>query len=128
MSRGKKIILISLLATLVLVGSIVGVVFAQTGNENNSSGKTLLARVATILGIDQQKLEDAFAQAQREMRDEALNNRLQELVKQGTITQEQADQYKQWRQSRPDIPLPGPFGHFGRGWGRPPCPPESPPQ
>lgn len=138
MSRSKKIMFISLFVVLVLGGSIAGVAFAQTGDGNTGSGKTLLARVAEILGIDQQKLEDAFAQAQREVQEEALNNRLQDLVDQGTITQEQADQYKQWWQSRPEITIPGPFGHCGRGWGGklyPLCPPggglglpQSPPE
>jgi hypothetical protein len=46
----KKVILIPVLVTLVVVGSIVGVAFAQAGSD--SSGNTLLARVAVILGID----------------------------------------------------------------------------
>jgi len=103
MWRRKKFIIIALLAVVVLVGSLAGVTFAQTGSASEGSGKTLLARVATILGIDQQKVEDAFAQAQREMRDEALDNYLKDLVDQGKITQEQADQYKAWLQAKPDM-------------------------
>ena len=131
MWRSKKFIIVAVVAAIVLlVGSIGGVAFAQTGSTSDGSGKTLLARVAAILGIDQKKVEDAFAQAQREMREEALDNYLKGLVTEGKITQEQADQYKKWWQSRPDItpyrqqlkewqetrpdiPLPGPFGHFG---------------
>ncbi|MBI4286065.1 MAG: hypothetical protein HY670_09260 [Chloroflexi bacterium] len=71
--------------------------------------KTLLAKVATILGIEQQKLADAFAQAKREAQEAALDAYLQKLVEQGKITQEQADQYKAWLKSKPDVPLPGPF-------------------
>ena len=76
-------------------------------------------------------MEDAFAQAQSDMRNEALDNYLKNLVSQGKITQQQADQYKQWWQSRPDttqleqqlrqwqegrpdVPVPGGFG--GRGF------------
>lgn len=51
----KKVILIPVLVTLVVVGSIVGVAFAQAGSD--SSGNTLLARVAAILGIDQAKVK-----------------------------------------------------------------------
>jgi len=142
MWKSKKFI-IAVVAALVLVGSITGIAFAQTGSANTDPGKTLLGRVATILGINQQKLESAFAQARKEMQDE----RLQSLVTQGKITQEQLNQYKQWLQSRPDtkpyqdqvqkwqqsrpgippelkrwqdarpnIPIPGPSGHFGRGF------------
>jgi len=114
MWKRKKFILIALLAALVLVGSTVGVALAQTGSESQGTGKTLWARVAAIVGVDQQKLESAFAQAQREMRDEALNNYLQNLVTQGKITQAQADQYQQWWKDKPDTSLSGPLG---RGFG-----------
>lgn len=64
----------------------------------------LMTRVAEILGVDKQDLENAFQQAQREFRENALNTRLQELVKQGSWTQQQADAYKAWIQARPDVP------------------------
>jgi len=119
MWRRKKFIVVALLAAVVLVGSIGGVVLAQTENGDDSQPKTLLARVAEKLGINQQKLEDAFAEAQSEMWDEALDSRLQYLVDQGKITQDEADQYKEWWQSRPDVPIR--FGFRGRGglrvWG-----------
>ncbi|MFC1986230.1 hypothetical protein ACFLWC_04480 [Chloroflexota bacterium] len=123
MWRRKKFIVIALLATVVLAGSIGGVALAQTENEDDSQPKTLLARVAEILDIDQQKLEDAFAQAQSEMRDEALDSYLQNLVKEGNITQEEADQYKAWCQARPDME---PFQQHLREWqqARPGMPPE----
>lgn len=130
MWRRKKFLVIGLLVALVLVGSTVGVVLAQTGSASDNQSNTLLARVAKILGIDQQKLDDAFTQAQSEMRDEALDNYLQNLVDQGKITKEQAEQYKTWCKSKPDmkpfqqqlkdwqnekpdIPLPGPAGRLG---------------
>lgn len=66
------------------------------------SGKTLMARVATILGIDEEELQSAFTQAQKEMQVEALDTRLSELVATGKITQQQADEYKSWYNSKPD--------------------------
>ena len=113
MWRSKKFIVTTLLATVLLVGSIGGVALAQTENGDDSQPKTLLARVAEKLGIEQQELEDAFAEAQSEMRDEALDSRLQNLVDEDKITEDEATQYKEWWQSRPDMPLPGPFGRFG---------------
>lgn len=109
------IIVAVLAATVVLVGSVAGVVAAQTksGNDsqpgtllatdNTSQPKTLLARVAAILGIEEQKVENAFFQAEREMQSEALDRYLADLVNRGKITKEQADQYKKWWQSRPDM-------------------------
>ncbi len=116
MWRRKKWVIITVAAAILLVGTMGGMALAQTGE--NSTGKTLLARVATILGIDQQKVEDAFAQAQRDMQSEALDSYLKNLVDQGKITQQQADQYKSWWQSRPDLPagMCLPFdGGFHRG-------------
>ena len=120
MWRSKKFILATLLIVVVLVGSTVGVVFAQTENGDDSQPKTmLLARVAEKLGIDEQELKDAFAQARSEMRDEALDSYLQNLVAEGKITPDQAVQYKGWWQSMPDVPVR--FGFHGRGglrgWG-----------
>jgi hypothetical protein len=95
-----------------------------------------LGRVAAILGIEQQKVEDAFKQANREMADKALDKRLQTMVENGRITQEQADQYKDWWTARPDSPLVNPkqFGRFGlKGgfgrcmpWGVPPVKADAP--
>jgi hypothetical protein len=100
---------------VISVGSISGVALAQTGStsDGDSSKTTLLARVADILGIDQQKVEDAFAQAQSEMEADALDNHLRTLAEVGKITQEQADKYKSWWQSMPDMPAG--LGFPGRG-------------
>lgn len=114
MWRRKKFLLVGLVAAVLLVGSIGGVALAQTENGDDSQSKTLLARVAEILGIDQQKVEDAFTQAQSDMRTEVLQNRLQNLVDQGEITQGEVDQYEEWLESRPDVPT----GFGSRGHGR----------
>ena len=102
MWRSRKFIIIaSVIAALVLVMSLTGIALAQ--DTGDSSGQSLLARVAKILGIDQQKVEDAFDQAQTDMQNEALDNYLNKLVEEKKITQEQADQYKAWVQSKPDM-------------------------
>jgi polyhydroxyalkanoate synthesis regulator phasin len=66
----------------------------------------------TGVAIDSEQLKDALDQAQGELQQEALESQLQNLVDQGQITQEEADQYLEWWQSRPDIqaPLPGLVG------------------
>ena len=146
MWKNKKVILLAALATALLIGSIAGVTLAQTGSGDESQPDTqyeaFLEKVSEIyqqntgVAIDVQQLKDAFAQAQTEMQDEALQSWLQNLVSEGKITQEQADEYLQWWQSRPDTPLPntpllGPRGGgmmWGRGhdcWGGPFTPPET---
>jgi hypothetical protein len=148
MWRSKKFIIIAVLAVVVLAGSIGGVALAQSGDENNSQPpaqqQTLLDKVCAIYqqntgtAIDSGELQKAFDQARSEMRDEALNSYLQGLVDKGKMTQEQADQYKAWLKSKPevDIPLapgfPGLGMHRGfggagggfQGWSQPPQPTE----
>ncbi len=100
----KKLILLAVLATtLVLAATLGGVALAQTGTTDNTSSKTLIGRVATILGIDQQTVENAFTQARKDMQTEELDSYLKNLVAKDKITQEQADQYMTWWKSRPDM-------------------------
>lgn len=73
----------------------------------------LTTRVAAILNINTEDLENAFKQAQGELREKSLGTRLQELVNQGAWTQQQADQYKAWIKARPDVPRIGPMGPQG---------------
>lgn len=117
MWKSKKFVIVAVIVGVVLVGAVAGVALAQanSGSSTTTQGKTFAARVAAILGIDQQKVQDAFDKANRDIADEALNNRLDALVKSGNITQQQADQYKSWWQSRPQGPLPGigKMGPFG---------------
>src|SRR4030043_1437598 len=132
MRRSKKFVLVTILATVGLVGSITGVVLAQNGDDSQPKAgpEALLERVSEIyeentgVAIDSQKLKEAFAQAQSEIRGEAVKNRLQSLVDEGKLTQEQADQYLEWWQSKPDVPAGFDFGGLGfcgrggsRGWG-----------
>jgi len=119
--RKKKWIIIGVLVgVLAIAGVAGGLVYAQASGSASSNqpsgspGKALADRVATILGIDQTKVENAFTQAQKDMQDEALTNWLNSQVTQGKMTQSQADQYKSWWQSRPST-VPG-IGPFGRGF------------
>jgi hypothetical protein len=57
----------------------------------------------TGVAINSEELQKAFDQTRTEMKNEVLDNYLKGLVDQGTITQEQADQYKAWLQARPDM-------------------------
>jgi hypothetical protein len=124
MLRNKKWITIIVLAAtlIVLAGVVGGIANAATGSAasaNATAGdpaKTLYAKVATILGIDQTKLEAAFTQAQKEIRDEQLASQLKSMVDQGAITQTQSDAYLNWWQSRPDVASQ--IG-FGGGMGMP---------
>jgi hypothetical protein len=129
---------IPVVLSIVLVGGIAGGVMVaaddSSGNVDQQSQladryQALLDRACAIyeentgVAIDSEQLKDALNQAQGELKEEALESRLQNLVENGKMTQEEADNYLEWWQSRPDIevPLPGLGGPGHRGgmmWGR----------
>ena len=107
---------------LMLAGSIGGIVLATDNGDDSepeARHEALLNRVCEIyqektgVTIDQEALKDAFAQAQSEMKTEALEIWLQSLVEEGEITQAQADEYLDWWQAKPDVSFG--FGFGGRG-------------
>ena len=135
MFRSKKFIIVaSLLACVILFGAVGGTVLAQGRIGWPDGGKDLLARVAKILEIEEQTLTTAFEQARAELKAEnprpempRFQNQdelLDQLVQDGKINQEQADQlkawwaakpaanpkddpeaFKTWMESRPDVPM-----------------------
>ena len=123
MWRKRKFIVIAALGAALLAGAIGGVALAQTGTGNSSTPAerltALLDKVAQIyqektgVALDKDALKGAFDQAQTEMQADELKTRLQALVDEGKLTQDQADQYLKWWQSKP-AGLPG-AGLFGRG-------------
>jgi ABC-type sugar transport system substrate-binding protein len=156
MWRSKKFIIVVVMAILVLGITLGGVVIAHADDENANTTTTdsitsFIEKVAEIyqantgVAIDPQQLQQAITEARQAIRDEALDNYLQKLVNDGTITQDQADEFKAWLdakpsldvfktwlESHPDIPALfgqndengiGPFGHprgmfkFGDGPG-----------
>lgn len=144
--RKRKWFIPVVVVSVLLIGGIAGgVVIAASDNSGTTEDQSqtadpyqaLLDRACAIYeentgtAIGSEQLRDALDQARKEMCNEALESRLQNLVDKGKITQEQADEYLQWWKSRPDIeaPLrglggPGPGGGMmgGRGlkpWGGP---------
>jgi hypothetical protein len=114
------VVVVSVLLIAGIVGGVVAAGSDSSGNAEDQSQITdqyqaLLDRVCAIyeektgVAIDSEQLRDALDQAQGELQEEALETRLQNLVDEGKITQEKADNYLEWWQSRPDIevPLPG---------------------
>ena len=76
----------------------LGVVYAQ-GDGDSDSGHVndFVARVAEILGIEEEEVKDAFDQARKEM----FESRLKEAVENGKLTQEEADEKLEWLDSNP---------------------------
>ena len=62
-----------------------------------------VAEVAEILGVAESDLEDALAQARRAMANEAVRARMDAMVEKKLITQEEADEYVEWFEGRPEF-------------------------
>lgn len=115
----KHWLLVPILVGVLALGITGGIALAQGGGTGDASPwSSFTSRVAAILGLDEAKVQDAFDQAARDMQDEALRERLDNQVEQGRLSQEQADEYYEWYQSRPEGLLsPGlPFGGFRGPW------------
>ena len=119
--RRMRIIIPIAMAVVVVTAIGFGVAFAQGNEKGHSNASRLAAKVAVILGLDTAVVDDAIKQARRELRDESGQKKLNALVENGRLTQEQADEYLNWIQSKPEgIPAIGKqsFGKMGhhKGW------------
>ena len=106
----KKLrITIPLAAAVVAVAVIsFSVALAQENENSDSNASELAIKVAEILGLDTAVVDDAIKQTREELRDEAIQKRLDALVEKGRLTQERADESLNWIQSRPEgIPAIG---------------------
>ena len=103
MKKNWKIVSLAIGVVLLLGALGAGAVFADNPPTTPLDfQKGLLGKVAKILGVPEQKEIDAFTQAHTETLDEA--------VKEGRITQQQADWMKQHMQQAQQ-------GGFGPGFG-----------
>jgi len=132
MRKRKWFIPVVVASALLIAGTVGGALVAAADSSSTTADQNqiidryqaLLDRACAIyqdntnVAIDSERLKDALDQAQSELQEEALETRLQNLVENGEMTQEEADSYLEWWESRPDIeaPLPG-LGGPGPGGG-----------
>ena len=108
---------IAAVSVLAVVGVFAGIA-AQDGHGDGGK-RSFAERVASILGLEAETVEDAFAQAKEEMADEWSDAYLAKLVEHGKLTQEEADAIVAWKDAKPDVEFS--FGELTksgkRGWG-----------
>ncbi|MFC2014076.1 hypothetical protein ACFLU8_04285 [Chloroflexota bacterium] len=104
MSKRMKVLVAMLAAVFVLaIGSTAFVMAQEKPTPAPEAGvKGLLTRIAGILNIPEEDLSNAFKQAQEEMRQEALQRFIDKAIDEGRITQEEADEYLEWWEQRPE--------------------------
>lgn len=113
----RRWLVVSLLVGVLSLAVAGGTILAQSDEDGEGSLiKSFAARVATILGLDEDTVQDAFDQANREMHDEGLEQKLDQMVEEGLISPEDKDAQLDWYKSRPDSIVPGFPGMKGHGF------------
>lgn len=97
----KKLVVGLAAAILVVLGVAGGTVLAQSADEDGEK-KSFADRVAEILGLESDTVEDALKQARSEMQEERTDAWLDKAVEAEKITQEEADAYSDWLDDRPE--------------------------
>ena len=121
----RKWLIIPALAALLLTGAIAGTAFAQSEPDDDSSSVSRFVEIlASKLGIDEDQVQTAVEETKAELqaerkaaREQQLRDKLAAMVEDGKITQEQADEYLDWRLNPPEL-APGDSrgkSGFGRG-------------
>jgi hypothetical protein len=114
MKRGKKMALVVLLVVIALVGTIGGVVMAQSGDDEptttpETERNAYLDRVAEIyqektgVALDVDALKDSFCQAGQEKMEQAREQFRQRLIDEGVFTEEELTDLEDWWAARPDV-------------------------
>ena len=95
-------------------GTVVAVAAAQDDDE--SGRRSFVDRVASILGIESETVQDAFDQASEEIATEKREEYVDALVEKDAVTQEEATELREWWSETPDaVPFRGSH-EFGGGY------------
>ena len=130
----RKLLVIPIIVAVLFAAVVGGVTLAQDGGteepaEKSATESTVKQRVAELLDVTTEELEDAFKQAVSEAKAAKMDKFFQGLVDKGLLDADQAQEYKDWLAAKPeglDTPyfggkkfgLDGPGFHgFGSGHG-----------
>ena len=106
MTKYMKFGLIALVAITALAFGFTAIASAQSTDGKVSAtvepGQMFIGKLAGILGLDEEQVSDAVQQARQEMREECQQQRLQNAIDEGIITEEEAEQIQGWWDSRPE--------------------------
>ena len=108
---------IAAVSVLAAAGVFAGIA-AQDGDADNGK-RSFPERVAAILGLETETVEDAFTQAKDKIREEHQDAVFAKLVENGTLTQDEADAIEEWKDAQPEVTFNlSDNGRFGkRGFG-----------
>ena len=108
----KLLVIIPALAALLLTGVIAGTAFAQdeSADDDSSTVSRFVEILAEKLGIDEDQVQTAVEETKAELQaerkaawEQKLRDKLDAMIEEGTITQEQADEYLDWYLNPPEL-------------------------
>ena len=99
----KRRLFLGLAAVAILASGIVaGVAWTQVAHaQEEAKTRSFTARLATILGLEVEVVQDAFKEARRTIQAERFQTRMERLVETERITQDEADAAIEWYNERP---------------------------
>ncbi len=91
-----KILALGLVTVLLGTGITSAVVLAQDGDEDSESQSVsdFSERVAEILGLDAQTVDDAITRARQELTQEEVDQKIDWMIENGWITEEKAEEMR----------------------------------
>lgn len=106
MKKYMKVGLIAIAAITALSFGFTAIASAQSTEGgvtvNEGPGQMFIGKLAGILGMEEGEVSDAMQQARREMGEEFKQQRLQNALGEGLITDAEAEQIQEWWDSRPE--------------------------
>ena len=100
----KRKLFLGLAAVAIMVSGIAaGMAWTQVAHaQEETTAKSFAARLATILGLEEDVVQDAFKEARRDIQGARFQTRMDRLVESERITQDEADAAIEWYAERPE--------------------------
>jgi CO dehydrogenase/acetyl-CoA synthase alpha subunit len=114
MSKKVKILVSVLIVAVLLIAGGTATVLAQEEQTQEQpvevesepvrycQNDALLAKVAELLGMTTEELNEVFEQAQQELKDEVIIEYIKKAAENGIITPEEAEEIIEWWKARPE--------------------------
>ena len=115
----KRRLFLGLAAVAIMASGIAaGAAWTQVAHaQEETAAKGFAARLATILGLEEDVVQDAFKEARSDIQGERFQAKMDRLVESERITQDEADAAIEWYEERPegiDTSRPGSKSGFDR--------------
>ena len=99
----RRLFLVLAAVAIMASGIAAGVAWTQVAHaQEETTAKGFAARLATILGLEEGVVQDAFKEARSDIQGERFQAKMDRLVESERITQDEADAAIEWYEERPE--------------------------